>query len=130
MKKKCTHPECTSVAKKEGLCIKHWKMCNAGASNGEPQKKKAKKQQVKKPMSAHMHFSLANRADVKECQPDLSASEVTSTVATNWKALSADERSFWEEKAAADEERYQKELADNQIEDGLSKEGEDVEMED
>ena len=73
-------------------------------------KKKSKKQQVKKPMSAHMHFSLANRADVKECQPDLSASEVTSTVATNWKALSADERSFWEEKAAADEERYQKEL--------------------
>ena len=79
-------------------------------------------------MSAHMHFSLANRADVKECQPDLTASEVTSTVAANWKALSADERSFWEEKAVADKERYQKELADNQIEDGLSKEGEDVEM--
>lgn len=77
----------------------------------EKSKKKSKKQQVKKPMSAHMHFSLANRADVKECQPDLSASEVTSTVATNWKALSPDERSFWEEKAAADEERYQKELA-------------------
>ncbi|KAL7455599.1 hypothetical protein ACHAWC_007149 [Mediolabrus comicus] len=77
----------------------------------EKNKKKNKKQQVKKPMSAHMHFSLANRADVKEGQPDLSASEVTSTVATNWKALSADERSFWEEKAAADEERYQKELA-------------------
>ena len=76
----------------------------------EKNKKKSKKQKVKKPMSAHMHFSLANRADVKECQPDLSASEVTSTVATNWKALSADERSFWEEKAAADEERYQKEL--------------------
>ena len=74
-------------------------------------KKKNKKQQVKKPMSAHMHFSLANRADVKEWQPDLSASEVTSAVAANWKALSADERSFWEEKAAADEERYQKELA-------------------
>jgi hypothetical protein len=77
----------------------------------EKNKKKSKKKSVKKPMSAHMHFSLANRADVNEGQPDLSASEVTSTVATNWKALSADERSFWEEKAAADEERYQKELA-------------------
>lgn len=84
---------------------------NVKAKSKAKSKKKSKKQQVKKPMSAHMHFSLANRADVKERQPDLSASEVTSTVATNWKALSADERSFWEEKAAADEERYQKELA-------------------
>jgi hypothetical protein len=39
--------------------------------------------------------------------------------------MPADQRAVWEGKAAADEERYQKELADNQIEDGLSKEGED-----
>ncbi|KAL7453225.1 hypothetical protein ACHAWC_004893 [Mediolabrus comicus] len=42
------------------------------------------------------HFSLGNRVLVRARQPDLSDREVSSAVAANWMALSADERADWE----------------------------------
>mmetsp|Transcript_17681 Transcript_17681/g.26096 ORF Transcript_17681/g.26096 Transcript_17681/m.26096 type:complete len:108 (+) Transcript_17681:49-372(+) len=80
-------------------------------------KKKKKKKKKKDPnapkrnQSAFFLYSNATRADIKAAQPDLAFGEIAKVISVNFKALPAEERAYWDEKAAADKERYQREMA-------------------
>jgi len=87
--------------------------------NGTPSPtKKIKKRKKKKDpnapkrnQSAFFLYSNATRADIKAAQPDLAFGEIAKVISVNFKALPAEERAYWDEKAAADKERYQREMA-------------------
>ena len=76
-------------------------------------KKRAKKDPnaPKRNQSAFFLYSNATRADIKAAQPDLAFGEIAKVISVNFKALPAEERAYWDEKAAADKERYQREMA-------------------
>lgn len=81
---------------------------------GKKKKKKKKKKDPNAPkrnQSAFFLYSNATRADIKAAQPDLAFGEIAKVISVNFKALPAEERAYWDEKAAADKERYQKEMA-------------------
>jgi len=79
--------------------------------------RKKKKKKIKDPnapkrnQSAFFLYSNATRAQVREAQPDLAFGQVAKAISVNFKALPEDERAYWDQKAAADKERYQRELA-------------------
>jgi hypothetical protein len=81
-------------------------------------KKKKKKKQKKDPnapkrnQSAFFLYSNATRAQVRAENPELAFGQVAQAISKNFKALPEDERAYWDEKAAQDKERYQRELAD------------------
>lgn len=87
-------------------------------SDDNSKKKKVKKAKdpnaPKRNISAFMHYSKDTREDVKARQPDLTFGEISKIVSANWKALTDQQRAVWDEKAAADKVRYQKELAEYQ----------------
>ena len=79
--------------------------------------KKKKKKKVKDPnapkrnQSAFFLYSNATRNDVKNANPEVSFGGIAKIISVNFKALSASERDYWDKKAAADKERYQREMA-------------------
>ena len=78
--------------------------------------KEAKEAKVKDPnapkrnKTAYNDYSSAPRNDVKTANPN--ATSQAPILGENWKALSAEEKAPWDAKAAADKERYQKEMAE------------------
>ena len=52
------------------------------------------------------------RSVVKAANPNVEAKEIQKLLSDNFKALSAEERAPYDAKAAADKERYQKEMAE------------------
>ena len=81
---------------------------------GKKKKKKKKKKDPNAPkrnQSAFFLYSNATRADIKAAQPDLAFGEIAKVISVNFKALPEEERAYWDEKAAADKERYQREMA-------------------
>jgi hypothetical protein len=86
-------------------------------SQKQPNKKKKDKKAKdpnapKRNISAYMHYAKDTRDNVKASQPGLTFGDISKVVSTNWKALSDQERAIWDEKAAADKVRYQKDLAE------------------
>jgi len=65
----------------------------------------------KKNLTAYMHYSNYARNYFKANQPHLIKTNLTNVVQRGWNAMSAQERHYWEEIAAADKERYQEDLA-------------------
>jgi hypothetical protein len=87
---------------------------DSDSDDGKKKKKKKRKKDPNAPkrnQSAFFLYSNATRADIKSAQPDLAFGEVAKVISVNFKALPAEERAYWDEKAAADKERYQKEMA-------------------
>jgi hypothetical protein len=67
----------------------------------------AKVSPPKPPRSAFMCFSDAKRKEIAEQEGEQKAnSEMIQLVADAWKALSAQERAFWDEEARNDKLRY------------------------
>jgi len=75
-------------------------------------RKKAKKDPnaPKRNMSAYFLFSVHIRPTVKEENPDAAFGDIARIISAQYKALKPDERQKWDEKAAADKERYQREM--------------------
>jgi len=76
-------------------------------------KKRKKDKDPNKPkrnMSAYFLYSNANRASIKERNPDASFGEIAKLISVEFKGISAKERSKWDAKAVADKERYQEEM--------------------
>lgn len=79
--------------------------------------KKKKKKKFKDPnapkrnQSAFFLYSNATRAQVRAENPELAFGQVAQHISRNFKALPEEERAYWNEKAAEDKERYQRELA-------------------
>jgi len=75
-------------------------------------KKKAKKDpnKPKRNMSAYFLYSCANRASVKERNPDASFGELAKLISAEFKKLPDNERKKWDQKASADKKRYDEEM--------------------
>ena len=79
-----------------------------------PKKKGKKKKAMKDPnapkrnMSSYFLYSNATRDDVKVAKPEAKFGEIAQIISKHFKALPAEERAYWDEKAVEDKERYQK----------------------
>merc|ERR1719375_1528617 len=75
-------------------------------------RKKAKKDPnaPKRNMSAYFLFSVHIRPTVKDENPEAAFGDIARIISAKYKALGDDERKEWEEKAAEDKERYQREM--------------------
>lgn len=65
----------------------------------------------KRNMSAFFIYSNANRARVKEENPDVKFGKVAQILSVEFKQISAEERAKWDALALEDKERYQREMA-------------------
>merc|ERR1712106_520295 len=83
----------------------------AGSSK-EPVKKRKKKTKVegmpKRPMSSYFFFIGEIRKQVTIDNPEMNLTETTKLLGQKWKALTAEEKLPYEEKATQDKVRYQK----------------------
>jgi len=65
----------------------------------------------KRGMTAYMLFCQDKRPEIKEKHPNASFGEIGKLLGEAWKEIEADDKKTFEEKAAKDKIRYQKELA-------------------
>jgi len=61
-------------------------------------------------MSAYFLFSIEERPKVKADMPELTFGDVAREISKRYRELSEDDRKIWEDKAAADKERYEREM--------------------
>lgn len=66
----------------------------------------------KRSLSAYMFFANENRDIVRAENPGISFGQVGRLLGEKWKALSAEDKTPYEDKAAADKKRYEKEKAE------------------
>ncbi|GMH80298.1 hypothetical protein TL16_g08490, partial [Triparma laevis f. inornata] len=64
----------------------------------------------KRAQTSFLIFSNANRAKIKEENPDIAFGAVATKLSEMWKACTEDDKIPYEEKAAEDKARYQKEM--------------------
>jgi len=76
-----------------------------------PAKKGKDPDKPKRNMSAFFLYSNANRARIKEENPDASFGDLAKLVSQEFKALPAKEKSKWEKKAEQDKARYDNEMS-------------------
>lgn len=67
---------------------------------------------IKRPCSAYFQFMNDRRAGFKEKNPDMTMCQITKGLTEVWKSLSEDERKKYDQLAAADKLRYEKEVAE------------------
>jgi len=83
-------------------------------TGGGRKKQKKDPNAPKRNMSAYFLYSVHIRPIVKEENPEASFGEIARIISAQFKALTPKEREGWDEKAAADKERYQSEMAEYQ----------------
>lgn len=64
----------------------------------------------KKPLSAYIYFSQEYREKLKEQHPDWSSHEIMKHVSAKWSHMDKDEKHPYNEMAAEDKSRYDKQL--------------------
>jgi hypothetical protein len=75
--------------------------------------RKEKTDGPKRPMSAYLYFCKAKRAEVKEANPDMKATEITSELGLMWKEIKeTEEVEQYNLLAKADKERYAAEVGE------------------
>ena len=86
----------------------------SGAAAGDDAEPAAKKARValRKPQSSYMLFCADRREQVRREHPGTTVGDQAKVLGELWKALPDDERKAWNEAAAADKERYERERAD------------------
>ncbi|KAL3925224.1 MAG: hypothetical protein SGILL_000549 [Bacillariaceae sp.] len=86
------------------------------ASSPAAKKKKAKAKKdpnaPKGAKAAYMWFSTENREKVKAENPDLTFGQLGKALGEKWKAMDADDKAPYEEKAKKDKERYKNAMAE------------------
>ena len=82
--------------------------------DGGKKGKKAKKDPnaPKRNMSAYFLFSIEARQTVKDENPDASFGDIARLISEKFKHLPEKERKIWDDKAIADKERYNAEMAE------------------
>ena len=94
------------------------------ASRKKPKKKKDPNA-PKRPMNAFFLYSNANRARIKEENPDAKFTEIPGIASAEFKSLSDKEASKWQKAAAEDKARYQAEMEDYEPPEEDDEEGDD-----
>jgi hypothetical protein len=83
-------------------------------SDAPKKKKKAKKKKdpnaPKRNQSSFFLYSNATRNDVKAANPEAKFGEIAQIISRHFKALPEEERAYWDEKAAQDKVRYQRDM--------------------
>lgn len=85
-----------------------------GSPKVKGEKKPRKKKDPNAPKGAigsYMFYTLEARPALKAAEPGLAVTEMGKKMGENWKSLSAEEKAPFEEKARADRERYNQEMA-------------------
>lgn len=99
--------------KKEKKAKKERKRKSSGdGGDKKPAKKKKEKVpgQPKRNLSSYFIYVRENREKVIADNAGISVTEITKILGAQWKALSADEKAPYEEKAAEDKVRYAREM--------------------
>jgi len=78
---------------------------------GKKKKRKKDPNAPKKALSSYMYFMNRNRARIKEANPDASFGDVARLVAAEFRSLTPDQKKIYEDLAAKDRLRYQKEMS-------------------
>ena len=76
----------------------------------EGKKKKKDPNAPKRPTTAFMYFSQANRGKIKERYPDLKFGEVAKKTGEKWRALPEDKKEKYNKMAKKDKKRYEQEM--------------------
>jgi len=105
--KKTTKKETKKASKKAGK--KETKKAGKKETKKAGKKEAKKEKGPKKPTSAYMFYVNENRAGFTQKNPGLKITEVVSKLAAQWKALTADKKKPYEEKAAKDRQRFENE---------------------
>lgn len=85
----------------------------SGGTAGKKGKKQKKDPNApKRNMSAYFLYSIEARQSVKEENPEASFGDIARLISEKFKNLSEKERKIWDDKAAADKERYNAEIAE------------------
>lgn len=64
----------------------------------------------KKPYTAYIYFSNNIREDIKQQNPDFSFTDIAREMGRRFKQLNPEEKKYWQEVAAREKERYDREL--------------------
>lgn len=78
-----------------------------GSKEAEPEQK------IKRPQSSYFLWQNDKRAGIKEKNPDKKIGELAKIMGEEWKKISDKEKKKYEDMAAKDKERYEKELKDS-----------------
>lgn len=65
----------------------------------------------KKPLSAHIYFSQEYREIIRQRFPAMTVNNIMQAVSYRWKQLSKEQKAPFEQVAAEDKQRYDKEVA-------------------
>merc|ERR1719394_1438065 len=100
--------------KKEKKAKKERKRKSSGDGGSEKKPAKKKKEKVpgqpKRNLSSYFIYVRDNREKVIADNAGISVTEITKILGAQWKALSAEEKAPYEEKAAQDKVRYAREM--------------------
>ncbi|XP_020250206.1 FACT complex subunit SSRP1 isoform X2 [Asparagus officinalis] len=81
-------------------------------SKKRKQKKKKDPNAPKRAMSGFMHFSNAERENIKKSNPGMAFTDVGRALGEKWKKMTAEEKEPYESMAQADTKRYKEAMAD------------------
>jgi hypothetical protein len=82
------------------------------SEGGDKTKKKRDPNAPKQNMSAFILYCNAARNEFRAANPNVPFGDVAKLLSANFKALIAEERAAWDDKAATDKARYHKEMAE------------------
>ena len=82
------------------------------SEGGDKTKKKRDPNAPKQNMSAFILYCNAARNEFRAANPNVPFGDVGKLLSENFKALTAEERATWDDKAATDKARYHKEMAE------------------
>lgn len=94
--------------------MKHYVPTEEPGGKGKKGAKKQKKDPnaPKRSMSAYFLYSIDARPKVKDENPEASFGDIARLISTRFKNLTAKEKKYWDERAAADKDRYTREMED------------------
>lgn len=90
--------------------MKHYVPMDDPTGGGKRKKAKKDPNAPKRNMSAYFLFSVHIRPTVKEENPEAAFGDIARIISAKYKALKDNERKVWDEKAAEDKERYQRDM--------------------
>merc|ERR1711935_567084 len=90
--------------------MKHYVPMEDPTGGGKRKKAKKDPNAPKRNMSAYFLFSVHIRPTVKEENPEAAFGDIARIISAKYKVLKPDEREKWDSKAAADKERYQRDM--------------------
>ena len=83
-----------------------------GGAGGKSKRSKKDPNAPKRNMSAYFLYSVHIRPTIKEENPEASFGDIARLISQRFKTLDEKEKTQWEEKAADDKVRYQREMED------------------